>query len=67
MRKHVVVANFHVVVSQGDDKPGRKVEFKKGQVLEDKDLPDGHTFADWVEKMLVTAPPATFDRDDSAA
>lgn len=67
MRKHVVVTNFHVVVSHGADKPGRKVEFKKGQVLEDKDLAEGHTFADWVEKGLVTAPPATFDRDDSAA
>lgn len=67
MRKHVVVANFHVVVSQGEDKPGRKVEFKKGQVLEDKDLPEGQTFADWIEKVLVMAPPATFDLDDSAA
>ena len=67
MRKHVVVANFHVVVSQGDDKPGRKVEFKKGQVLEDKELPEGQSFVDWIEKGLVTAAPDTFDHQDSAA
>jgi hypothetical protein len=67
MSKHVVAANFHVVVSQGEDKPGRKVEFKKGQVLEDRDLPEGHTFADWIAKDLVTAAPATPDHDDSAA
>ena len=63
MRKHVVVANFHVVVSQGADKPGRKVEFSKGQVLEEKDLPEGHSFADWVEKGLVTAPRDPLDHD----
>ena len=67
MRKHVVVTNFHVVVSQGEDKPGRKVEFSKGQVLEDKDLPDGQSFADWIAKGLVTAPPSTFADNDSAA
>lgn len=67
MRKHVVVANFHVVVSQGDDKPGRKVEFKKGQVLDDKDLPEGHAFADWIANALVTETPSTFDDSDSAA
>lgn len=67
MRKHVVVANFHVVVSQGDDKPGRKVEFKKGRVLEDKDLPEGQSFANWIEKGLVTAAPVTFADNDSAA
>jgi len=67
MRKHVVATNFHVVVSQGDDKPGRKVEFSKGQVLEDKDLPEGHSFTDWAAKGLVAAPPETFSHDDSAA
>lgn len=67
MPKHVVAANFHVVVSQGDDKPGRKVEFGKGQVLEEKDLPEGHGFADWIAKGLVTPVPETFNHDDSAA
>jgi hypothetical protein len=63
MAKHVVAANFHVVIDQGPDKPGRKVEFKKGQVLEEKDLPDGHTFADWIGKGLATASRDPLDHD----
>lgn len=51
--KHIIEANFHCYVSQGDDKPERKVSFTKGMVVEAADIPEGQSAADWVAKGLA--------------
>ena len=51
--KHIIEANFHCYVSQGDDKPERKASFTKGMVVEAADIPQGQSAADWVGKGLA--------------
>ena len=55
MGKYLIEANFHVFVSQGDDKPERKASFTKGMVVEAADIPQGQSAADWVAKGLAKA------------
>ena len=55
MGKYLIEANFHVYVSQGDDKPERKASFTKGMVVESADIPQGQSAADWVGKGLAKA------------
>lgn len=60
MDKIIITANFHLFVGQGQnadgtDKPGRRVTYAKGMVIEVSEIPDGHTVEDWVSKGLATA------------
>jgi hypothetical protein len=55
MGKYLIEANFHVFVSQGDDKPERKATYSKGMVVEAADIPQGQSAADWVAKGLAKA------------
>lgn len=55
MDKYLIEANFHVFVSQGEDKPEVKVAFTKGMVVEVDDIPKGQDAADWVAKGLAKA------------
>lgn len=55
MEKLIIEANFHVFVSQGEGKPERKVEFTKGMVVAENDMPEGQSAEDWIAKGLAKA------------
>lgn len=54
MRKLIVTANFHVDIDQGEGKPAVRKLYSKGLVVEETDIPDGHTADGWIEKGLAT-------------
>jgi len=53
--RYVVVSTFNVFVAQGEGKPERKVTFTRGLVLDENDIPAGHSAHDWVAAGLVKA------------
>lgn len=53
MRKLIIAANFHVDIDQGEGKPPVRKQFTKGMVVDEAELPDGHTAADWIGKDLA--------------
>jgi len=60
MDKIVIIANFHIYVSQGlnpdgTDKPAKRVVYTNGMVIDAADMPEGHAAASWIEKELATA------------
>lgn len=59
MRKLVIAANFHVDIADPADpeKPPVRKAYGKGMVVDEGDLPDGHTAEDWLVKGLATRPP----------
>jgi hypothetical protein len=63
---YLIVANFHVYVSDGTDpatgkpRPDKKVSFFKGRVIEPDKIPEGQSGDDWVDKGLAElAKPST--------
>lgn len=55
MRTLVIAANFHVDIADPDpEKPAIRKAFSKGMVVDEGDLPEGHTASAWVEKGLAT-------------
>ena len=55
MSRVVIIANFHVFVSQGAGKTDRRVGFTKGMVVEGDKIPEGQTTDDWIAKGLAKA------------
>ena len=55
MPRAVIIANFHVFVSQRDGKSDRKVGFTKGMVVEGDKIPEGQAIDDWIAKGLAKA------------
>lgn len=60
MDRLIILANFHVDVSNGkdaagNDKPPTKKAFTKGMVVNIDDLPEGQSADDWIEKELAKA------------
>lgn len=54
MRTLVIAANFHVDLPNPDpEKPSTRKPFTKGIVVDEADLPEGHTAEAWVEKGLA--------------
>ena len=55
--KYLVLANFRIFIPQppANGKPRRDLrrQFTKGMLL--KEIPEGHTAADWLAKGLVKA------------
>ena len=58
MRKLVIAANFHVDLPDSDpEKPSTRKPYTKGMVVDEADLPEGHTAEAWVSKDLATFAP----------
>jgi len=57
--KYLIEANFHVFLPAQDGKAEAKVAFGRGQVVDESDIPEGHTGDDWVAKGLATVASAT--------
>lgn len=58
--KLIIVAKFHIFVSQGEGKRAARFDYAPGMVVDSEDLPEGHTAESWIEKGLareVNAPP----------
>lgn len=55
MDKYLIEANFHVYVNQGEDQPEKQVDFSKGMIVEESDIPEGQSGKDWVAKGLAKA------------
>lgn len=58
MDKIVITANFRIDVAQGKntdgtDKPPVQRQYTRGMVVEEADMPDGHSVADWIDKELA--------------
>lgn len=58
--KYLIEANFHIFLPPPQEgRPEPKVSFGKGQVIDESDIPEGHTGDDWVAKGLATVASAT--------
>lgn len=62
MRTLIIAANFHVDIAQGADgagneKPPIRKPYTKGMVVDEADLPEGHTADAWIAKELAAEAP----------
>ncbi len=60
-----ILANFHVFVP-GDSVDDKRVEFTKGMVVDDANMPVGQSAQDWIEKGLAKAAEAASTGDAGA-